>query len=328
MILYFLFVFAAFFLLMKSSDLIVGSASRIARIYGISELVVGLTIIAIGTSLPELSSSLISSFAGSGDIAVGNIVGANTANISLILGLSSLVAGSILIPKRVFSRELMIMFMVSFIFFGFALDGAISFFEALILFLGFIAYMFFLLKIQIKFIDVFSFHSYLNLFKPETLIRAIEKSFRKALLLEFCVFFAGLAGLFVGATVLIEGIKGIAFDLGFHESIIAATLMSLGTTIPELSVSITAIKKGLYNILIGNIIGSNIVNILLVIGAAGIISPLLVLPKFELILIPFMFFVSLLLVIFTFFGFKISRKKGLILLLSYFLFLFLALARM
>ncbi|MEW6295872.1 MAG: calcium/sodium antiporter [Candidatus Diapherotrites archaeon] len=327
MILYFLFVFAAFFLLMKSSDLIVGSASRIARIYGISELVIGLTIIAIGTSLPELSSSLISSFAGSGGIAVGNIVGANIANISLILGLSSVIAGAILIPREVFSRELMIMFLASFIFMGFAFDGVISFYESLLLFAGFIAYMFFLLKIQIRVADFFSFHTYLNLFKPETLIRSIAKSFKKALLLELGVFGIGLIGLYLGALILIDGIKGIAFSFGFHESLIAATLMSLGTTVPELFVSITAIKKGLNNIMVGNIIGSNTVNILMVVGAAGIVSPLLVPLKFELLLIPFMFFVSLLLVIFTFFGFRISRAKGFVLLLSYFLFLFLALGR-
>ncbi|MBU1120929.1 sodium:calcium antiporter, partial [Candidatus Micrarchaeota archaeon] len=134
MLLFDLFLFGVgLFLLLKGSDFLVSSASRIAKIIGVSDLVIGLTIVAIGTSLPELASSLFAVFSGSEGIALGTVVGSNIANLGLILGLSALLVG-VAVGKKVFEREVQAMFLVTFLFFVFCLDGVIARTEALILF--------------------------------------------------------------------------------------------------------------------------------------------------------------------------------------------------
>lgn len=330
--------------LVKSSDYFVESAARIAKYLGISELAIGLTIIAIGTSLPELGSSAMASLAGQTELAVGTVVGSNIANIGLILGLSALII-VLKMDKKVLLRDCSVMLYVSLLFYVFAYDGTVTTLEGAILLAIvplYLTYLFhFRPKLSRSVYDLKGYVERVYIFGSHGLrqighVRSYEKFFNRVVDGEsYRAVFAGevkkdllvilvtVVLIYVSSKYLVQFAVEIAQALGVTENIIGATLIAVGTSLPELSVSISSIRKGFVNILLGNLIGSNIFNIILVAGLAAVISPLNILSSTLLISLPFMLLTAILLFAFVRTEQSIKWRTGISLLAIYGLFVYL-----
>ncbi|HIH16830.1 MAG TPA: calcium/sodium antiporter, partial [Candidatus Diapherotrites archaeon] len=253
--------------LLKGSDLFVESASRLARFLRMPPLVIGLTIVAIGTSLPELATSVVASLQNSPSIAVGNVIGSNIANILLILGVSGLLFNGVNAQKKVFQKDCFIMFAVTVLFYISMMDGILSPRQGLFFLLLFFLYTLIRLKMRFEFRKLFDFRTYLHAayhfnhrghhFQTKLVL---DRKLASSCFRQFSLLVIGLAGVTYGAQLLVDAAKGIALALGVSAEIIAVTVIAVGTSLPEASVSITAIRKKLPEIALGNIIGSNIAN--------------------------------------------------------------------
>ncbi|PIN98247.1 MAG: sodium:proton exchanger [Candidatus Diapherotrites archaeon CG10_big_fil_rev_8_21_14_0_10_31_34] len=323
----FLFFFAALFVLVKSSDLFVSSASRLAKILGIPELIIGLTIVAIGTSLPEFASSVAASYYHNSGLAVGNIIGSNIANIALILGVSGIIH-TLKIDKSLFERECYILIGVTILFYILALDSVISFFDSLILIFLFIAYMLFMFKFKLQFQELFKVKMYIeHISNLRHFLHLFKENFKKILIVESFVLVISLIGLIFGANFVVEYAVKIAEYFSFSQTFIGVTLIALGTSLPELMVALVSLQKGFHNMLIGNIVGSNIFNILFVGGFAAFVNPLDVSEFTLYILGPFMVVVSAVFMLFAWSDLQIKKSEGIVLLLIYLLFLVMILPK-
>ena len=243
-----------FLLLIKGADYFVDSASNIALIFNIPAIIVGLTIVAIGTSAPELSVSIQASLQGSNDIALSNIIGSNLFNTLACLGCCSIV-GKVVIPRIILKRDLPLFLGVSVLLFFFMLnDLKLSNIEGLIFLLILIIY------IIIMIIDAKK--------GDATGTQPIQNGILYSLLFGIL----GLFGIFLGGEFVVSSAKNIALHFGLSETLIGLTIVSIGTSLPELVTSIVATKKGSQDIAIGNVVGSNIFNILLILGTAATIN--------------------------------------------------------
>ena len=262
-------------LLVIGAELLVKGASTLAGILGVSPLIIGLTIVAYGTSAPELSVSIISSFAGQADITVGNILGSNIFNILLILGLSALVT-PLVVARQIIRSDVPIMIGVSILLLVFGLDGKISRMDGAIFFVGGIVYTLSLIYQSRKQIN--------NRDKAKPGSEADRDEFDEeygflgentsAIWLKNLVFVVGGSGLLIlGSRWLVESATTIARALGVSELLIGLTIVSIGTSLPELATSIMASIRGERDIAVGNVLGSNIFNILAVLGISGMVSP-------------------------------------------------------
>jgi cation:H+ antiporter len=249
-------------LLMTGGELLVRGASRLAAAIGISPLIVGLTVVAFGTSSPEAAVSIQSAFAGQADVAVGNVVGSNLLNILLILGLSALV-GPLLISQQLIRLDVPIMVGVSLLFWLLALDGTLGRVEGSLLFAGVVAYTFFAVKKSRK--------------ESAEVKEEYAAHYRRArafgLAANFLLVVVGIASLALGARWLVDSAAAMARALGVSELIVGLTLVALGTSLPEVATSVIATIRGERDIAVGNVIGSNIFNILAVAGLTAIMSP-------------------------------------------------------
>jgi cation:H+ antiporter len=255
-----------FLMLIKGADWLVEGASGIAKRLGIPALVVGLTIVAMGTSAPEAAVSITSALKGSVDIAVGNVLGSNILNVLIILGVTSCIT-PLLIKETTVKYELPFMIAVSIIFSIIGLQNeVIGIKGGLILWALFIAYL-----------------SYLFIMTKKGFIEAEEEDqiahLRTIPILLFLTVI-GIAIVVLGSNFAVDGASGIAKYFGVSERIIGLTIVALGTSLPELVTSVTAAKRGKADIAIGNIVGSNIFNILFVIGTSAIITPVAYQSKF------------------------------------------------
>jgi cation:H+ antiporter len=273
-------------ILWKGSDLFIDSSKSIARHFGVTELFIGLTLVSVSTSLPEFSASVYASIYGSSAVAVGNIVGSNIANVALVLGIFVLVR-SIAISKDTLKRDGYVMLAVSFLFVGLAVGG-VSRFDGLILMTCFVLYMR-LLYVQ----------------RTDG-----EREQHVNMLKESIKLLAGIIGVVLGAKLLVDSAISIAVTFGVSQSVIGVTLVAFGTSVPELVVSVRAITKRSEDLAIGNIIGSNIFNVLWVGGAASLIRPLTVDDALLRFSMPVMIFVALLLLIFMRTNWKLERWEG------------------
>lgn len=351
MVLISLAIFAAtLVLLIKGSDFFVDSVARIAKRLGVSEFVIGLTIVAIGTSMPELASSIAAAYAGQTELAVGNIIGSNLANIGLILGLSAIVV-AIGTNKVVLFRDCMIMSLASALFFLFSADGTISSFEGVMLLSMAIFYTAYLLEFHTKLRkEFYRPEEYLRALKgfdrfayPRTYMRAVGRvvskktytnAYKKAnsgisnggFFVDVLAAVAGLIVISLSSIYMVPAAVDIAVALGVTKNVIGATLIAVGTSLPELFVSISSIKKGFTGLLLGNIIGSNIYNLTLIGGVSALISPLVILPTSFFISIPFMLLITGALVFFVWTWWTIRRFEGVGLFLIYAAFIGLLLA--
>lgn len=249
-------------LLSLGAELLVKGSSGIALRAGMPSLVVGLTIVAFGTSAPELVVSVRAGLEGSGNIAVGNIVGSNIFNIAIILGISALIA-PMKVNLRVLRFDVPVVIAVSVILLLFLVNRTINRVEAIFLIVLFFAYVLFTIthgrREQAKFAG-----------KDEMLIA--EK--RRPVFLDVVFITAGLAGLIFGARFFVSGATQIAMKLGISDAVIGLTIVAGGTSLPELATSVVAALRREEDIAIGNIIGSNIFNILGILGVSGTITPL------------------------------------------------------
>ncbi len=242
-------------LVIFGADWLVDGASGIARRFGLSEYVIGATIVGIGTSMPEFVVSCIAAFQGNADIAIGNVSGSNIFNTLLILGVTALIL-PLSYTKSNFRTDLPMNIGVSLALLLFALGGTVGRVEGAVLFAGFIAYL------------IYNFKQGKDSAEEGT---AEEKmALWKALLL----IAAGFGGLIWGGNLFVDHAVNIAKYLKVSDAVIAITIMAGGTSLPELAVCIAAAAKGREQMAIGNIVGSNISNILLIVGFSALVTPL------------------------------------------------------
>ena len=260
----FLLLVAGLVLLVAGAEFLVKGASRVAAALQIPPLIIGLTIVAYGTSAPEMFVSTVSSFSGQGDIAMGNVVGSNICNILLILGLSALVA-PLTVTKQIIRSEVPITIGISALLLIFCLDGKLSRVDGLILLVGGLTYTLFLIyqsskqkKTQDEFAQEYSFSDRIT---PGLWVKNI------------IFIIGGLILLVLGSRWLVDSAVTIAEALGVNELLIGLTIVAIGTSLPELATSVIASFRGERDIAVGNVLGSNIFNILIVLGVAGAISP-------------------------------------------------------
>jgi cation:H+ antiporter len=246
--------------LILGGELLVRGSSHLAAAVGIPPLIVGLTVVAFGTSSPEIAVMAQASFGGQSGLIIGNVVGSNIANVLLILGLSAM-ATPLVVPRRLIRLEVPLMILVSFVMLLVALDGRVSRLEGLILFSGFLTHLLFML------------HERRGAAQASQNDAKVGKRGWNNWLWNALLVFAGLALLVIGSNWLVDGAVALARALGVSELILGLTVIAVGTSMPELSTSIIAGLRGARDIAVGNIIGSNIFNILAGLGLTAMIAP-------------------------------------------------------
>jgi cation:H+ antiporter len=253
-------------LLVVGAEFLVKGASRIAAILQIPPLIIGLTIVAYGTSAPEMAVSIMSSLAGQADIAVGNVVGSNIFNVLFILGISALVV-PLVVTRQLIRSDVPIMIGVSILLLVFGLDGVLSRVDSIILFVGGIVYTLSL---------IYQSSKHKNNAEDDEFAREYSSSETRSPLvwIKNIVFIVGgLALLVLGSRWLVNSAVDIAQSFGLSELVIGLTIVAAGTSLPELATSVVASIRGERDIAVGNVLGSNIFNILAVLGISGIVAP-------------------------------------------------------
>jgi len=300
------------------AEWLVQGASSLSLKLGLTPLIVGLTVVAFGTSAPELLVSLQANLEDppKGGFALGNIIGSNICNIALILGVAAMVR-PITVHRQVISRDMPILLLVTFTFVWMLRDNTISTVEAVILFATLVLYIVSSIRKGLKSNEEVEIEG----MDTEEIEAAKNASGMKVAFFLFLILF-GLAVLAVGANRLIEGGVGIAEHFGVPEVIIALSLVALGTSLPELATSIVASAKKQGDIIVGNVVGSNLFNILAVVGITGMIAPLF---SDQIRNQDIWFMVGLTVVSFPFMwsSRRLGRLEGAILLLFYFGYLFM-----
>lgn len=253
-------------ILIIGAEWLVRGASRIAGWAGISPLVIGLTVVAFGTSAPELAINVQSSLAGQPDIAIGNVVGSNIANILLILGTSAAIA-PLMVQQQVVRQDVPIMIGISIATYFFALDSLISTLEGFILFGALLFYIWFLIRQSRKETNETVEQEYEQEYAPH------EKKSTRNWVINIGLVLIGLGMLVLGADWMVQSAVSVATWLGISELVIGLTVVAVGTSLPELATSVTAAIKGERDIAVGNVVGSNIFNLMSVLGLSAIIVP-------------------------------------------------------
>lgn len=263
MILDIVFLIGGFVLLIKGADYLVDGASDVAKRFGVSSLVIGLTVVAFGTSAPELAVNILSAVSGNTEIALGNINGSNIANILLVLGVTALFV-TIPVQSRTVIKEIPFMLLSGVVLLMVMLDTVIegtpvdmiSRIDGLML---------------LAFFAIFIYYLFLS--AKDVTTGKTERA-KRSFFIAGLLAVGGLAMLFVGGQITVNGAVGIAEGLGVSESLIALTIVALGTSLPELVTAVVAARKGQTDMAIGNVVGSSVFNILLVLGATSVIAPI------------------------------------------------------
>ena len=271
-------------ILIWGADLLINQSERIALKFKIPEFIIGATLIALGTSLPEMAASIAASMNGKSDIAIANVIGSNVLNITLVLATVFIISKKINPARDFFAKDSTWALVPVLVFILMILDGMISRFDAALLLLLMGAYLLFLLQ-DAKNIP------------EEDLEDLDESTFSWAKVIPF--LFAGFILVIVGAHFTVESASEIARDFGISEWIIGIIMISLGTSLPELVVSISASMRGKVDMAIGNIIGSNMANTTVVLGAAAMVNPMAINASAYLFDIATMIVATLLLVFIT-----------------------------
>ena len=298
-----------FVFLIKGSDFFVDGASSIASILRIPTIIVGLTIVAFGTSAPEAAVSITSSLTGINAMAVSNVIGSNLFNILMVIGIAALLS-ELLMEKKVLDKDLPFLVGITILFAIFIIVGwDITNIEGIILLLILIAYIIYLVH------DARKSNEANEVEKPKL---TLPKS------IVFII--VGLAGIIIGGDLVVDSASTIAMALGMSETLVGLTIVAIGTSLPELVTSITALKKGENQLVIGNVIGSNIFNILFVLGASSAISAI-PLDSSMLIDVIFMIAVTILCFIFGKTQDKYDKREGAILVILFIAYMAFAILR-
>ncbi len=302
------FLIGGLIVLTIGAELLIRSASKLARGFGISPLVIGLTVVAFGTSAPELAVSIKSSLAGQSDIALGNVVGSNIFNVLFILGICAAIL-PLHVNKQLVRSDVPIMIGTALLALLVSLDGIIGRVDGTMLVLALIIYTVYSLKksraeqreLEAEYAAEFGSEPPEAISKPR----------------QLAVLALGLFMLVTGAKFFVDGAIEVARLVGISELVIGLTIVAIGTSLPEVATSIMATLKGERDIAIGNVVGSNIFNVLSVLGVSAVISPIRVSPAALSFDVPVMIGVSLACLPVFFTGFTISRKEGLLFLFYY-----------
>ena len=308
-ILQFVLLIVGFVFLIKGSDFFVDGASSIASLLKIPTIIVGLTIVAFGTSAPEAAVSITSAITGNNAMAVSNIIGSNLFNILMVIGISALL-GELLMEKSVLNKDLPFLVGITILFAAFIIIGwNVSQIEGIILLVILIAYVAYLVKSA----------------KKSDNANVVEKP---KFTLPYSILFIiiGLAGIIIGGDLVVNSASDIAIAFGMSETLVGLTIVAIGTSLPELVTSLTALKKGENQLVIGNVIGSNIFNILFVLGASSAITAIS-LDSSMLIDVTFMIFVTVLCFIFGKTQDKFDKKEGAILVALFIAYMIFAILR-
>ncbi len=298
-------------LLVAGAEALVRGAAALALRFGITPLVVGLTVVAFGTSSPELVVSVKAALGGNGPVALGNVIGSNIANLGLIVGLSAALS-PLVVDRRLLTHDVPVMIGSMLLLWAFLIDGVLSSIEGIILTCGIVLY------------TVWGIASSRRETKAaraasEDLPIAVEDALAAPgwkVALQVGLVFVGLAMLVFGAGWLVDGAVSIAQTLGVSEAIIGLTLVAIGTSLPELATTIVAAARGHGEIALGGAIGSNVFNVLGVIGPAAIVAPIYS-EGIEWTVIAVMLAMAVLTTVFLFTGGKTRRWEGGVLLLAY-----------
>ncbi len=307
----YIFLFLGFVLLMLSGDFLVRGSVSLAGHFKVSKLVIGLVVVSFGTSAPELVISLDAAIMGHPDIAIGNVIGSNIANIALVLGLTAIIL-PIKVKKKSIRFDWSVMMLISLLFFIFCITNSkLEFYEGII----FIIILF-----------AFIFRS-IHKSRKENL-KTLEESIlpKYNLFVSIILVIVAAIGLIYGAKFLVRGASSIAKEMGVDDRIISVSVIALGTSLPELATSIAAAIRKELDIFIGNIIGSNIFNILAILGITSVVKSIDVNPmvlKFDIF---WMLGISLLLFLFLLPLRKamMTRWKGLVFVVIYIAYIYLA----
>ena len=259
MIVNILMIIAGVVLVLWGADRLTDGAVALAERMQIPQIVIGLTIVALGTSAPEFCVSLVSALKGTADLAVGNVVGSNIFNTMLIVGVAAMVAPMTILPSTI-RKDVPVALVASVALTVMVLmDGDLSRVDAALLFVGFLAFMWITLRGA----------------KGSHAIEQEQAAPRGySVLKSLLLLVLGLACLVVGSNIFVDGATSVAQTLGVSEAVIGLTIVAGGTSLPELATSVVAARKGNSGIAIGNVLGSNVLNILLILGAAGLICPM------------------------------------------------------
>lgn len=274
------------------ADKLTEGATVLAQKMNIPQIVIGLTIVALGTSMPEFFVSFVSALKGTADLAIGNIVGSNIFNVMAIVGIAAMVSPMI-ISKATVKKDIPFALLASVALFVMTIDGKISRIDGILLLIAFGGFMWYTLRLA----------------KTGEMEDSTER--RNDLPVWKIAFFIliGLGGLICGSNIFVDGATNIARTLGVSEAVIGLTIVACGTSLPELATSVVAARKGQSAIAIGNVIGSNVFNILLILGTTGTITPLLM-SGITMIDMGLMLLSMVLLWLFSFTKYTLSRWEG------------------
>ena len=304
-------VLAGLLLLYYGAEYLVTGSSRLALSFGVRPLVVGLTVVAFATSMPELLVSLFAAVQGSSAMAAGNIIGSNIANIGLILGVAALIT-PVVVARSTLVREVPIMVVASLGLYVVAFDGILSFLDGLLLFICLL---------------IFLVYCVITARGPTVPVAGeVERAIREASAgrgKNVTLVIIGMAGLGVGAELMVRGAVMVATLLGVSEMVIGLSIVAIGTSLPELAASMMSAWKGEMDISVGNVIGSNIFNILFVLGVCPMFNPIAIEARALQLDFPIMLaFCALLIALLTMMlpRLQLDRKKGFLLLGAYLLF--------
>lgn len=289
-------------LLYLGSEWMVKGAASLALSLLIRPIMVGLTVVAFATSAPELMVSVIAAIKGSSGVSLGNILGSNVANIGLVLGLSA-VAKPLIVEGKLVRREIPYMVGASGVFWFICIDGRIGRVDGIILLCGLAIFLIWGIMTAKE--------------NNQENIEIPDRSLWKTLFYSFLILI-GMGGLVTGANLVVRAAIFIAREFGVSEIFIGLSIVAVGTSLPELATSVVAGIKGEYDISIGNVVGSNVFNICMVIGTIGLFNPMPVDTRLNRFEFPVMFLLSVLLFIFSRYKFKLNRLQGLFFVFSFF----------
>ena len=298
-------------ILVIGAELLVRGASGIAARTGLSSIVIGLTVVAFGTSTPELAVSVQSSLDGQADIALGNVVGSNIANVLLVLGLSAAVGGGLIVAQRIVRIDVPLMVLASAATWVMALDGSIGTLDGILLVSGLIVYTTWTV-VAARRPDAAATAEYDEALDP-------DKLRSQPWWLDLGSIVLGLVGLVGGARLLVSAATDIAVDLGVPELVIGLTIVAVGTSTPEIATSVVAAMRGERDIAVGNAIGSNLFNLMGVLGLSAIVAPtaLAVSESARTLDIPVMTAVAIACLPVFFNGYALKRWEGYVFLAYY-----------
>lgn len=301
----FILLIIGFFFLIKGADLFVDGAASIARKFNIPSMIIGLTIVAMGTSAPEAAVSITSSLSGQNDMSVANVVGSNFFNILVVLGVSSLIS-KLPVQKNTIKKDTPFLLIVSSLLLVFGINKYISRIEGLILLIVFVYFLYSTVKMAKSATNLDSSSD------NEIALAESDTTTQTPILKTVILSVIGILGIVIGGDMVVDSATSIATLFGMSANLVGLTIVAIGTSLPEFVTSIVAIKKGETEIAIGNVIGSNIFNILLVLGLATFISPITI-STLALIDIIFMLCITILLYLFMKKDYSLLKKHGIIL---------------